>query len=107
VAQLKLFKGGVWIAGRKSPNSLYDPKIASFEEAGGYNQADADGFIRLAGVRLRALARATKKGGWSWEKSSSSSRRAHSPSSCPDRAPEIAITAITRWTSTSRIPTVR
>src|ERR1700689_5600217 len=61
VARLKLFKGGVWIAGRKSPNSLYDPKIASFEEAGGYNQADADGFIRLAGVRLRALARATKK----------------------------------------------
>src|SRR6059036_1862280 len=34
VARLKLFKGGVWIAGRKSPNSLYDPKIASFEEAG-------------------------------------------------------------------------
>jgi argininosuccinate synthase len=61
VARLKLFKGGAWIVGRKSPNSLYDPKIASFEEAGGYNQADADGFIRLAGVRLRALARATKK----------------------------------------------
>ncbi len=62
VARLKLFKGGVWIAGRKSPNSLYDPKIASFEEAGGYNQADADGFIRLAGLRLRALARASGKG---------------------------------------------
>src|SRR5271167_4721062 len=61
VARLKLFKGGVWIAGRKSPNSLYDPKIASFEEAGGYIQADAEGFIRLAGVRLRALARATRK----------------------------------------------
>jgi argininosuccinate synthase len=61
VARLKLFKGGVWIAGRKSPNSLYDPKIASFEEAGGYNQADADGLIRLAGLRLRALARASKK----------------------------------------------
>jgi len=60
-ARLKLFKGGVWIAGRKSPNSLYDPKIASFEEAGGYNQADADGLIRLAGLRLRALARASKK----------------------------------------------
>ena len=43
---------------------LYDPKIASFEEAGGYNQADADGFIRLAGLRLRALARAsTRKDG--------------------------------------------
>jgi argininosuccinate synthase len=62
IARLKMFKGGVWIAGRKSPNSLYDPKIASFEEAGGYNQADAEGFIRLAGVRLRAWARATAKG---------------------------------------------
>ncbi|MDO8434631.1 MAG: argininosuccinate synthase [Candidatus Binatus sp.] len=61
IARLKMFKGGVWIAGRKSPNSLYDQKIASFEEAGGYNQADAEGFIRLAGVRLRALARATAK----------------------------------------------
>ena len=61
VARLKLFKGGVWIAGRKSPNSLYDPKIASFEEAGGYNQADAEGFIRLAGVRLRALSLAESK----------------------------------------------
>jgi argininosuccinate synthase len=58
VARLKLFKGGVTIAGRKAPGSLYDSKIASFEEAGGYRQADAEGFIRLAGMRLRALARA-------------------------------------------------
>ena len=57
VARLKLFKGGVWIAGRKSPNSLYDPAIASFEEAGGYDHADAEGFIRLGALRLRALAR--------------------------------------------------
>jgi argininosuccinate synthase len=56
-ARLKLFKGGVWIAGRKSPNSLYDPAIASFEEAGGYDQTDAEGFIRLGSLRLRALAR--------------------------------------------------
>jgi argininosuccinate synthase len=61
VARLKLFKGNVLIAGRKSPNSLYDPRIASFEEAGGYDQSDAEGFIRLAGVRLRALARAGAK----------------------------------------------
>jgi argininosuccinate synthase len=63
VARLKLFKGGVWIAGRRSPNSLYDPALASFEEAGGYNQADAEGFIRLAGMRLRALARKSGSGG--------------------------------------------
>ena len=57
VARLKLYKGGVWIAGRKSANSLYDAAIASFEEAGGYQQADAEGFIRLSALRLRALAR--------------------------------------------------
>jgi len=62
-ARLKLYKGGVWIAGRKSPNSLYDPAIASFEEAGGYDQSDAEGFIRLAGTRLRALARVRGEGG--------------------------------------------
>jgi argininosuccinate synthase len=57
VARLKLFKGGVSIVGRKSPNSLYDTSLASFDEAGGYQQADADGFIRLNSMRLRALAR--------------------------------------------------
>jgi argininosuccinate synthase len=57
VARLKLYKGGVSIAGRKSVNSLYDPAIASFEEAGGYRQTDAEGFIRLNSLRLRALAR--------------------------------------------------
>ncbi|HUO04981.1 MAG TPA: argininosuccinate synthase [Candidatus Binataceae bacterium] len=67
-ARLKLFKGCATIAGRKSPNSLYDPKLASFEEAGGYNQADAEGFIRLAGMRLRALAKAGVKGRSRWAK---------------------------------------
>jgi argininosuccinate synthase len=62
-ARLKLYKGGVWIAGRKSPNSLYEPALSSFEEAGGYDQSDAEGFIRLAGTRLRALARARGEGG--------------------------------------------
>ena len=61
VARLKLYKGGVSIAGRKSPNSLYDPAIASFDEAGGYRQADAEGFIALSGMRLRALARIEQK----------------------------------------------
>ena len=61
VARLKLFKGAVSIAGRKSPNSLYDQKLVSFDEAGGYDQTDATGFIRLAGLRLRAISRATSK----------------------------------------------
>ena len=58
VTRLKLYRGNVTIAGRKSPNSLYDTKLVSFEEAGGYQQADAEGLIRLAGMRLRALAHA-------------------------------------------------
>ena len=57
VARIKMYKGNATIAGRKSSKSLYDPKIASFEEAGGYQQADASGFIRLSGMRLRALAK--------------------------------------------------
>jgi len=56
IARLKLYKGGVWIVGRKSARSLYDPAIASFEAAGGYHQADAEGFIRLGSLRLKALA---------------------------------------------------
>jgi argininosuccinate synthase len=57
IARLKLYKGAVSVVGRKSANSLYDPAIASFEEAGGYRQSDAEGFIRLASLRLRALAK--------------------------------------------------
>ena len=56
-ARLKLYRGNVAIAGRKAPRSLYDPDIASFDEAGGYDQADATGFISLAGLRLRTRAR--------------------------------------------------
>jgi argininosuccinate synthase len=52
-ARLKLYKGNVSVAGRKSEVSLYDPKIATFEEGEGYNQADAEGFIRLNALRLR------------------------------------------------------
>ena len=51
--RVKLYKGSVTAAGRKSPKSLYDPKIATFEEGEGYHQADADGFIRLNALRLR------------------------------------------------------
>jgi len=61
VARLKLYKGNVTIAGRKSPKSLYDSRIASFEEAGGYEQSDATGFIRLSGMRLRALAKVERE----------------------------------------------
>jgi argininosuccinate synthase len=56
VARLKLYKGSVSIAGRRSVYSLYDSAMASFEQSGGYRQADAEGFIRLNSLRLRALA---------------------------------------------------
>ncbi len=51
--RLKLYKGSASVAGRKSELSLYDPKISTFEEGEGYNQADAEGFIRLNALRLR------------------------------------------------------
>jgi argininosuccinate synthase len=55
-ARLKLYKGAVTITGRQAPRSLYDPRLASFEATGGYQQRDAEGFIRLAGLRLRTRA---------------------------------------------------
>ena len=51
--RLKLYKGNASVAGRKSELSLYDPKVATFEEGEGYNQADAEGFIRVSALRLR------------------------------------------------------
>lgn len=54
VVRLKLYKGNIIVAGRKSPKSLYDSKIATME--GGtsqYNQSDATGFIRLNALRLK------------------------------------------------------
>ena len=60
-ARLKLYKGSVTVAGRKAARSLYDPSIASFEAAGGYNQADAEGFIKLSALRLRIQAAVAKR----------------------------------------------
>ena len=57
VVRLKLYKGNIIVAGRKSPVSLYDPEIATME--GGetaYNQSDATGFIRLNALRLKVRA---------------------------------------------------
>lgn len=51
--RLKLYKGNCQVAGRKSANSLYRPDFATFEEDKVYQQADAEGFIRLQGLRLK------------------------------------------------------
>lgn len=54
--RLKLYKGNTIVAGRKSPHSLYNEKIASFEDDEGlYDQKDAAGFIKLQALRLRTL----------------------------------------------------
>ena len=55
--RLKLYKGNVAVVGRESVDSLFDVKIATFEDdAGAYNQADAGGFIKLNALRLRIAA---------------------------------------------------
>ncbi|KAJ3292160.1 argininosuccinate synthetase [Borealophlyctis nickersoniae] len=51
---LKLYKGNVIVEGRTSPNSLYDSKIASMDEAGGFNPSDSEGFIKIQSIRLMA-----------------------------------------------------
>ena len=54
--RLKLYKGGVHVTGRKSPNSLYSEKVVTFEDdAGAYDQRDAEGFIKLNALRLRLM----------------------------------------------------
>lgn len=55
--RLKLYKGNVIVTGRRSPKSLYDQDIVTFEADQVYNQQDAEGFIRLNALRLRVSAR--------------------------------------------------
>ena len=53
--RLKLYKGGIQVAGRKSPNSLYSESHVTFEADSVYDQRDAQGFIKLNALRLRLL----------------------------------------------------
>jgi argininosuccinate synthase len=55
-ARMKLYKGNVIVAGRKSPYSLYSEAFATFEKDEVYNQKDATGFIKLNALRLRIQA---------------------------------------------------
>ena len=61
--RVKLYKGTVMVTGRSSRgDSLFDPSIATFEDDGGaYNQADAEGFIRLNALRLRIAAKLKRR----------------------------------------------
>ena len=51
--QVQLYKGSAYPVARTSPHALYDPMQSSMDEEGGYDQKDADGFIKINAVRLR------------------------------------------------------
>src|SRR6188474_2964398 len=61
--RVKLYKGGIYVAGRKSKVSLYNPHIATMEadHTKAYNQDDATGFIRLNALRLKVAAKVQRK----------------------------------------------
>jgi argininosuccinate synthase len=55
--RVKLYKGSVHVVGRRSADSLFDEKVATFEDdAGAYDQKDAEGFIKLNALRMRIAA---------------------------------------------------
>lgn len=58
---LQLYKGNIILAGRSSPNNLYDEGIATMEGGGSYNQTDAEGFLRIQGLPGRVQGRTTPR----------------------------------------------
>jgi argininosuccinate synthase len=63
IVRLKLYKGNCTVVGTKSESSLYDPDYASFEGDEVYNQKDAEGFIRLSGLRIKIARLLERKRG--------------------------------------------
>ncbi|MYD10966.1 MAG: argininosuccinate synthase [Chloroflexi bacterium] len=63
IVRLKLYKGNIIVAGRKSPYSLYREDYASFGEEDVYNQQDAHGFIQLFGLPIKVEAMLEVEGG--------------------------------------------
>jgi argininosuccinate synthase len=59
--KLSLYKGNLEVAGRTSPNNLYDEGIATMEGGGSYNQTDAEGFLRIQGLPVRVQGRVTPR----------------------------------------------
>jgi argininosuccinate synthase len=58
---LKLYKGNVFVTGRKSPSSLYDKNLSSMDIEGGFNQKDSEGFIKIHATRLMAHSAIMKR----------------------------------------------
>jgi argininosuccinate synthase len=54
VVRLALYKGNVTAVGRESPTSLYDQNLSSMEVEGGFDAQDAEGFIKINAIRLKA-----------------------------------------------------
>lgn len=61
VVYLSLYKGNVFINGRESPSSLYNKELSSMDIAGGFDQKDSAGFIRINAIRLMAHHAITKR----------------------------------------------
>jgi argininosuccinate synthase len=59
--QIQLYKGMAYPVARTSPNALYDPLQSSMDEEGGYDQKDADGFIKINAVRLKNNTKVQQK----------------------------------------------
>ncbi len=59
--KVKLYKGNCTVVGRKSSHSLYSADLATFEEDEIYDQKDAEGFIKLFGLQMKGMGRASKK----------------------------------------------
>jgi argininosuccinate synthase len=59
--RVKLYKGSCMVVGRKSPVTLYEPDIATFDASTLYDQKDATGFLRIFGLPLRVEALLNKK----------------------------------------------
>ena len=59
--RLKLYKGNILVAGRKSAHSLYREDLATFGEEAVYNQKDAEGFINLFGLPVKVQAQARRQ----------------------------------------------
>ena len=54
VVRLALYKGNITVVGRESPTSLYDQNLSSMEVEGGFDAQDAEGFIKINAIRLKA-----------------------------------------------------
>ncbi len=62
IVDISLYKGNVTVLGRESPNSLYNQNLSSMDIAGGFNQQDSEGFIKINAIRLMAYNAIKKKG---------------------------------------------